>query len=449
MISDRSPLTITETDVVVVGAGAAGVGAGVALLHAGIERFLILDRHGVGASFDRWPQEMRFITPSFATNSVGMLDINSVAIGTSPAFSLQVEHPSGREYAAFLRGMVEHFELPVRSGTDVAAINVLKDGFLLDTSQGQVRTWVVVWAAGEFQYPQAASFLGAELCRHSATVDSWKSVAGKEVVVIGGYESGIDAAIHLARLGKRVTVLDRSDPPPWPSKASDPSVALSAYTIGRLHDPQVTQQLPLVGGAAVADVSRNRGAFQVRCVNGAQYRTSVPPILATGFRGSVSLIAGLFQSREDGYSLLSAHDESTITPGLFLCGPMVRHEDLIFCFIYKCRQRHALCCVALACSTAIDVGVGCICRGIVFPPRLAPSDDLPHPAWRSDDLPRLKHPAVKDRARCHTLLPWNARERTVVAAEQMAVAWRLLGIAIARDVEKFLPASHHRNNRRG
>ena len=42
-------------DVVVVGAGAAGVGAAVALKHAGIENFVVSERHTVGASFASWP----------------------------------------------------------------------------------------------------------------------------------------------------------------------------------------------------------------------------------------------------------------------------------------------------------------------------------------------------------------------------------------------------------
>ena len=85
-------------DVIVVGAGAAGVGVGIALMHAGITDVLIVDRHDVGASFERWPKEMKFITPSFPTNSIGMLDLNAVAIGTSPAYSLKVEHPTGRQF---------------------------------------------------------------------------------------------------------------------------------------------------------------------------------------------------------------------------------------------------------------------------------------------------------------------------------------------------------------
>lgn len=42
-------------DVVIVGVGAAGVGLSVALRHAGIENFVLLERHSVGASFARWP----------------------------------------------------------------------------------------------------------------------------------------------------------------------------------------------------------------------------------------------------------------------------------------------------------------------------------------------------------------------------------------------------------
>ena len=39
--------------------------------------------------------------------------------------------------------------------------------------------------------------------------------------------------------------------------------------------------------------------------------------------------------KEKSYPLLTEDDESTRTPGLFLVGPQVRHDNLIFCFIYK------------------------------------------------------------------------------------------------------------------
>ncbi len=51
--------------VVIVGAGASGVGMSHELKRLGIKRFTMLERHEVGASFLRWPREMRFISPSF------------------------------------------------------------------------------------------------------------------------------------------------------------------------------------------------------------------------------------------------------------------------------------------------------------------------------------------------------------------------------------------------
>ena len=60
-------------DVVIVGAGAAGVGIAAMLKDFGIEKMVVLEREQVGASFEKWPEEMRFITPSFTTNFWGIL----------------------------------------------------------------------------------------------------------------------------------------------------------------------------------------------------------------------------------------------------------------------------------------------------------------------------------------------------------------------------------------
>ena len=91
--------------------GAAGLGCAVALREFGVDDIIILDRHEVGASFRRWPQEMRFITPSFTSNAFGLLDLNAIVPGTSPAFTLDREHPSGSAYAEYLDNVVEHYEL--------------------------------------------------------------------------------------------------------------------------------------------------------------------------------------------------------------------------------------------------------------------------------------------------------------------------------------------------
>ena len=338
-------------DVIIVGAGAAGIGVAVALKHAGIENFSVLDRYGVGASFDRWPAETRFITPSFPTNSIGMLDLNSIAIGVSPAFSLGVEHPTGSAYASHLRDVAMFFALPIRSGDEVLRIAKVGDDFRVDTKTEMLRAKRVIWAAGEFQYPRVIGFPGSELCVHTAMIQRYEDIEGDEFIVIGGYESGIDAAYHLACNVKKVKVFDKGCP--WKGESSDPSIAISTYSLERMREKWFDSLVELFPNTPIASVKRVNGAYEVTAQDGQRFRTWSPPLLASGFEGSLKLVADLFERRDDGYPLLSEHDESTINPGLFLCGPAVRHENHVFCFIYKYRQRFAVVAKAIATSLGL------------------------------------------------------------------------------------------------
>ena len=68
----------------------------------------------------------------------------------------------------------------------------------------------------------------------SRQVSSWASLDGDERVVIGGYESGVDAAVNLAKAGKQATVL--ASTATWNVQTVDPSSELAQYTTGRLRE---------------------------------------------------------------------------------------------------------------------------------------------------------------------------------------------------------------------
>ena len=348
----KGGMDVKNLDVIVIGGGAAGVGVTIALMHAGIESVVVLERQSVGASFEAWPAETRFITPSFATNSVGMLDLNSIAIGVSPAFSLQVEHPTGSEYASHLKGVAQFFELNVREGVEVLRVTRVGDDFRVDTTDETLRAKHVIWAAGEFHYPTLSSFSGSELCRHTATIPDYEGLAGEEFIIIGGYESGVDAAYHLSFYDKRVKLLDRGCP--WMDESSDPSVALSTYSLERMREEWFEQFVELLPDTSVCSVTQRENEYLVGTANGEEFASNTQPILAGGFDGSVKLVADLFETRDDGFPLLNEHDESTTTPGLFLCGPAVRHDNHVFCFIYKYRQRFAVVAKAIATSLGLS-----------------------------------------------------------------------------------------------
>ncbi len=329
-------------DIVIVGAGAAGLGLGVTLRDLGIENFVILDRSAVGASFLRWPRQMRFITPSFNSTQFGALDLNAVCLHTSPAYSIGVEHPTGEEYAGYLRGVAQYFDLPVETGVDVHSVTrrVRHKGFRVETSRGDVHARFVVWAGGEMQYPRTNGLLGAEHCLHNSRVISWDDLGGDERCIIGGSESGVDAAVALAAAGRRAVVFDREEP--WKRSSSDPSELLSPFTQARLNAAVDSGRVTLRGGCTVVGVRRKGNGYQLALEDGDVVDCAEQPILASGFVGSASLVRSLFEWRDDGFPLLTENDESTVTQGLFLVGPQVRHGDIIFCFIYKFRQRFAV-----------------------------------------------------------------------------------------------------------
>ena len=58
---------------------------------------------------------------------------------------------------------------------------------------------------------------------------------------------------------------------------------------------------------------------------------------------------------DEGNIALSEIDESVYTPGLFLVGPQVRHEQRIYCFIYKFRQRFARIARQIALRSQLDI----------------------------------------------------------------------------------------------
>ena len=78
---------------------------------------------------------MKLTLPSFTTNFYGQIDLNSIAVGTSPAFTLKREHPTGEEYARYLNSIADHFGLPVIENIGIESVTFHGDYFKLRTYQ--------------------------------------------------------------------------------------------------------------------------------------------------------------------------------------------------------------------------------------------------------------------------------------------------------------------------
>ncbi len=333
-------------DVVIVGAGPAGLGTALALRDAGVGDLLLLDRAGIGASFERWPRETRFITPSFAAAAFGCPDLNAIGNGTEPAAFLETGHPHGIGYARYLREIARRENLDVVAPVEVLGLEGHAGNFVLRTNGDPIRAGIVVWATGEFQSGRRGHFPGQAQALSFAEIPSFAELAGDDFLVLGGGESGMDAACHLVGFGKRVRVLDRSGH--WLNRSGDPSDILSPVTRQRLEQALSTGRLDLRADVTVSRIEECCEGFVVWDKEGHRFHSVPPPIDCLGFAGGADLLRGHWAWDGAGQIVLGPGDESTKTPGLFLAGPQVRHGGAPFCYIYKFRTRFPLLAAAVA-----------------------------------------------------------------------------------------------------
>ncbi|MEM9043112.1 MAG: NAD(P)/FAD-dependent oxidoreductase [Pseudomonadota bacterium] len=335
-----------HVNVAIVGAGPAGLGVARVLRDLAIPDVWVLERGAIGQSFLSWPSETRLLTPSFPGNVFGITDLNAISYDSSPGWALKCEHPKGVEYARYLDQASLAFGLNVQCGLDVLRLEPEEECFALYTDHGMIRADFVIWACGQFGAPSDGGLSGAEHARHYASVKRWRDVPGDEVFVIGGYESGIDAAVNLARSGKAVTVFDLEKP--WDDNDKDPSRALSPFTQQRLRIARRGDAITLVGDDEIVAIEKENDGVRLFGSSGRSWLSPEAPILATGFASGTAPVSEWFEYDEHGLPLLTPHDESTSLPGLFLVGPEVSHNGFLFCFIYKFRQRFAVVARAIA-----------------------------------------------------------------------------------------------------
>lgn len=182
-----------DCDVVVIGGGQSGLAAGFYLARAGAD-FEILDAStGPGGAWPHtWPS-LRLFSPAEFSSLPGRR-----MPGTDGG------NPDAAHVVEYLRGYEEYYELPVRRGVRVTAVERDDDeGFLVRAADGRMwRSRAVISATGTWSrpfvpfYPGAAGFRGEQL--HSADYRGPEPFAGRRVVVVGGANSGAQIAAELA-----------------------------------------------------------------------------------------------------------------------------------------------------------------------------------------------------------------------------------------------------------
>ena len=190
---------MTETTrVAIVGSGPIGLELAVALKQAGID-YLQFDASSIGATIAWYPQQMLF------HSNAERLAIAGVAIQTADQ-----QKPTREEYLAYLRAVVLQYGLDIRSYERVLGVTPLAEGgFEVVTSRSSIHAEFVVIAIGSMHRPRLLGIPGESLPHVEHYFREPHPYFGQRLVVIGGKNSAVEAAIRCQRAGADVTLAYR------------------------------------------------------------------------------------------------------------------------------------------------------------------------------------------------------------------------------------------------
>ncbi len=311
---------------VIIGAGPAGLAVGIAARNAGIPAIL-LDRATVVSAIEKYPLGMTF----FSTPE-------KVEIGGIP-FVTSTEKPTRRDGLIYFRRVAEHYQLDIRVREEVVGARRLDDGtFLLSVRRPhdmvEYRTRALVVATGYYDQPNLLGVPGEDLPHVGHYFIEGHRHWRQRVVIVGGGNSAVDAALESWRAGAEVTMVLRGD---------DLHPTVKAWVL-----PDINNRIK-EGSIGIRRRSRVRAITptHVTIANDRGVVEEIPAdqvLLMTGYRPDLRLLRelGVPIDEETG---VPAHDEATMAtpvPGVYVAGVIAGGYDDNRLFIENTRHHGEL-----------------------------------------------------------------------------------------------------------
>ena len=172
-----------QYDVVIVGCGPAGLSAGLSAIHHKLKYKLIEQEDSLGGAVYHYPRQ------KIAMTAPVVLDI----VGTVKFGEVQKE-----KLLEFWNGVVQQTGLEIGFRERMEAVEKCDDGFLVKTNKGGYVTKSVLLAMGRRGTPRKLDVPGEETHKVVYRLIDPQQYKGQSVLVVGGGDSALEAAIAIA-----------------------------------------------------------------------------------------------------------------------------------------------------------------------------------------------------------------------------------------------------------
>lgn len=185
-------------EAIIIGAGPIGLELAVSLKHAGVD-YLHLEAGQIGQTISWYPRQARFFS---SPDRIGIAGVPLVTPDQSKA--------TREQYLAYLRGIVEQFDLPVNTFERVTGIEKEDGVFAVRTTRADGEhvhaARHLVLAIGDMHKPRRLNVPGEELEHVSHYFVDPHAYFRRELLIVGGKNSAVEAAIRCVRAGARVSM---------------------------------------------------------------------------------------------------------------------------------------------------------------------------------------------------------------------------------------------------
>jgi len=210
--------SVQHTDIVIIGAGPIGLELAVALKKANLD-YLHLEAGQVGSTMQWWaPGTKYFSSPE------------RIAIAGVPLIVADQEKATRENYLDYLLAVVGTHQLDIQTYTRVTGIHKSDASFDIQTVRSfagvggpdernytppsdtqTIKAKRVILAIGDMHTPRMLDIPGETLPHVSHYLGDIHQYANQRVVIVGGKNSAVEAAIRLFRAGAQVTMSYRGD----------------------------------------------------------------------------------------------------------------------------------------------------------------------------------------------------------------------------------------------
>jgi len=183
--------------IIIVGAGPIGLATAIELKRRNIPS-KIIERGCLVNSIFHYPKDMTFFSTS-----------ERLEIGNVPFISHNPK-PTRREALEYYRRAAESYDLDINLYEEVQQVNGDDQSFEVITDMDQYKAEKVVVATGFYDIPKLMNIPGEELSKVKHYYDEAHAYAWQDVLVIGGGNSAVDAALETYRAHANVSIAVRN-----------------------------------------------------------------------------------------------------------------------------------------------------------------------------------------------------------------------------------------------